>query len=490
MATRLQVSAMVVVLLLASLGAYEYSTLTAPNPCSPLGGRTKVESQVKQVEFGAITEYQLPTPNRYPNSIVEAPDGSVWFGETGIPGVGHLFPGNGTLVEYAWPRAYPIPQGAGCSAERTDTWGIAVWNGKVWATVMVMNSMEGLDPADGSVQSVNLTIPSASPYTLTVGPSGSLWFTLLTTGKARIGVVSSDLSLAIYPVLQHTKELPTQIAFANSSYAYYTGLNPLNSTDSGVYAFNPQNVSGGVASKRVGGNFTLVQPDSVALAAHSLWVAQHAVSMIAAYNTTMSRWTLYPTSLFNYVVQDSTLPYFMSSEGGIVWFNEHYGNSIARLDPKSGTMSEYSEANPPITKGTEIQNDVTIGQGTNGLWFTSLSGNYIGFASNSYTPPFSLAVNGSNTLTIPRGGQKAVNFELDGSWTGNLAINSSDTENYIAVPRLISVSPTTKEVAPGRTSFQVTISVNSSLTTGRYTVAVTAEQGILRQTAFLFLSVT
>ena len=60
------------------------------------------DQQLTGTTFDAVTEFTLPSPARGPNAVAVAPDGSVWFGENGLPGIGHLYP-NGTLTEYALP---------------------------------------------------------------------------------------------------------------------------------------------------------------------------------------------------------------------------------------------------------------------------------------------------------------------------------------------------------------------------------------------------
>ena len=41
-------------------------------------------------------------------------------------------------------------------------------------------------------------------------------------------------------------------------------------------------------------------------------------------------WTVYPTSGVGYI--GTTLPYFVETNGSLVWFNEHFGNRMAALD--------------------------------------------------------------------------------------------------------------------------------------------------------------
>jgi len=472
---------------LTGTGVYAFFTLTPSNPCEPLGGRAQLKSTLTHTNITALTEWRLPDPIRYSNAIVIAPDGSVWFGEQAVPGVAHLFPNNGTLIEYAWPGTEAQIQGS-CSF-KASIWGIALWEGMIWATDQDGNSIIGLNPVNGSFVTLNLPQPNSSPYTLTAGPDGALWFTALTE-TAFIGRVSPGLTVSMYPVLNRTDEIPTDIQFVNSSYAYFTALDPYKSTPSGVYSFDPQDVAGGISATQIGGNATLTETTSVAASSSVVWVVQHITSNIWGYDLATHEWTVYPTSTENYTT--TTLPYFVGTSGNVVWFNEHYGNKIAELNPAPmGTLTEFSEADPPVANGTQIQNDLTIATAPGGLWFTSMTGNYIGFASASYKPSFEVSVKGPDSLTLSQSEGTMAKFQVNGTWRGNLEVTVSDSENYTSVPNLIAIRPNVTRIAPGSgpVTLDVDLSLTGSLPPAHYTVAVTVSDGLVLQTAYLFVTV-
>jgi len=474
---------------LTGAGVYAYFALTAPNPCSPLGGRTQLRSELPHTNVTALTEWRLPDPGRFPNSVTTAPDDSVWFGEQSIPGVAHFFPDNGTLVEYAWPAAAVQPQGT-CSL-KASIWGIALWKGMVWATSQDGNSIVGLNPGNGSFRVLVLPQADSSPYTLTTGPDGALWFTTISS-TAQIGRVSPSLTISMYPVLQQKDQIPTEIQFVNSSLAYFTALDVYNSTRSGLYSFDPGNASGGIIPTRVGGNVTLSNAISLAISSNSVWVVQHITSDIAGYNLTSHRWTLYPTSTENYT--STTLPYFVRTSGNLVWFNEHYGNRIGELVlGESVNLTEFSESDPPVTNGSKIQNDLTIATAPGGLWFTSTTGNYIGFADSSYRPSFRVSVQGLvPSLLLAPGGEyhAAVRLRVDGTWKNSLRVVVSDSERSSSVPDLIAVTPESTNISPGSgpLSIGIDLSLRSDLHHGRYTIAITVTDGLVSQTAYSFIN--
>jgi len=203
-------------------------------------------------------------------------------------------------------------------------------------------------------------------------------------------------------------------------------------------------------------------------------------------------WTVYPTSTVNY--EGFTLPYFIQASGSRVWFNEHYGNKIAMLDPAAGTLTEFSEADPPISNRSQIQNDLTIAATSAGAWFTSTTANYVGFV-NASKPTFSVSLNGSNRMTLRVGGSLNASLSISGTWSRPLSVKFSDSENLTSIPKLITITGADSSL-PARdcgncsaVGIGVTVSASQSLQPGRYTVAVTVSDGLVDQTAYIFLTV-
>jgi len=494
------VAIVVLAVIIAGTGVFVFSTFTPSNTtkttststtsssCAPtLGGASELRSTLTPTNITAITEWQLPEPLRYANAVITAPDGSVWFGEQSVPGVAHFFPSNGTLVEYAWPNTVGEIQGS-CPF-KASIWGVALWKGMVWATDQDGNSIVGLNPVNGSFQILNLPQPNSSPYTLTVGPDGALWFTALTSTPF-IGRVSPSFAVSMYPVLQDNNEDPTDIQFVNSSFAYFTALNPYKPVPSGLYSFDPQDVAGGVSPTPIGGNVTLSDLTSVSATSTAVYVVQHATSNLWGYGLVSHNWTIYPTSTEDYT--NVTLPYFVRTSGDTVWFNEHYGNKIAELDPAPvGTLTEFSEADPPVDNGSQIQNDLTIAAASGGLWFTSTTGNYIGFINASYKPSFRISVTGSNSLTLPQGGNAVAHLQVLGDWAKSLQVTVSDSEKFFSTPNRIAIQPNITSLSPGSgpVSMAVDLDQTGYLPPGIYTVAVTVSDGLILQTAYLFVTI-
>lgn len=479
----------IALLLLGSSAVYLFVPKGGPDIPPPLpGGKNILRSQLHSTNFSAITEYALPSPARSPNAIAVAPDGSVWFGEAAIPGVAHLYL-NGTLIEYAWPFNYPVPPGQGNSLSlRTDIWGIELWNGRVWAPDVTMNQLVGLDPSTGSVTSIHLPTNGSFPYTMTVGPDDSLWFTELDSSK--IGRVLTNGTLIEYPLsVGGQQETPAEIVFENDTLGYYVNIGGIQGGGpSAIYAFNPQKFSPSL----VVGNQSLSIPDSIALwDRQGIWVDLHGPSMVGFYNLTDRSFTTYPTSTITYT--NTVLPYFIkTNDSSFVWFNEHYGNRIAVINLAQDKLTEYSESNPPAKNASLIDNALTFALGNKGAWFTALTGNFIGYVNASYKPGFSVAISGDRTIQLMPGQEANVAVHVTGDSSQSLSIQFSDSESFTAVPKNITITSNLNQISSlhGEQDLTIAVKAGESLAPGNYTLLITVNGGLVRVSTYLMLEVT
>jgi len=497
--------AVLAILAIASVAAYETYLANPGSPCKAIRGGGILRSQLSGTTFSGVIEYKLPGQNRWPNAVTTASDGSVWFAEQEVPGVAHFYPGNGTLVEYAWP-GFGSPKPPDC-VPNINVSGIAIWNGRVWAADEFDNRTFGLRPGDGSVVSVTSSASAPYPYWLAAGPDGNLWFTSsnMAGQPTRLGKILPDMTLNAVNLVGLGNDQPFQLDFVNSTFALLSTLNEaVNSTThvcictGHIYSFDPGSAGSTVTPARIGGGYRLTLPTGVTYSNGSVWVAQHGGSSVARYDLSKGTWTSYPTSVVPWT--DVTLPLVVGASGSRVWFNEHYANRIALLNPISSTLTEFSESDPLPTSYQGIQNDLSIAPSQNGLWFTSLSGNYVGFVNANYQPGFSVQLRypGCNTClpTVYFQQQSQFGVQVTGTWSKPLSVSVSDSENYTSIPHLISLRPNATSIGPG--SGPVTIFVNihpvsrsgsSTLPPGHYTVALTVSDGLVSETVYLFINV-
>ena len=456
----------------------------SPGDCSVLGGKAILRSQLTPLNTGgAVTTYSLPGVGRFPNGVAAAADGSAWFGEQGVPGLGHLF-SNGTLVEYAWPFSYPGKSSPSqtCAA-KTFIWTLAFWNGRVWAGDVMGKQLVGLDPATGNVKTVKLSGTDVFPYGLTAGPDGALWFTDLYASK--IGRVDTSGNLAEYSLPNGNRSAPAEIAFANSTRGYYVDVGLAGVQLGGIYQFNPQKF----APVQVGGGMTLYAPSSISLGTGGVWVTQHEAASLAFYDTTTKRWTVFPTSTVNYI--DTTLPYFVRVNGSRVWFNEHYADRIAVIDFASQSLTEYSIQSRRPDNADQITNTLTFAVGKDRVWFAEFTQDTIGFVDATYKPALSLAMESSDNLRLTAGGKTNLTLRVTGSIGTRLTVQAADSENFTSIPRLLRVAPTPENVTLSESPQRLPLTIQADIgaRSGEYTLAVTVSDGQVYRSVYLKVQV-
>ncbi|MDA4116954.1 MAG: hypothetical protein OK455_01240 [Thaumarchaeota archaeon] len=478
---RVRVLAVILLLIVASVGSvYFYQQLNPTPSCSaPLGGAKVLRTQLSSPKtFGGVTEYALPQPLRDPNAPTVAPDGSVWFGEESVPGLAHFYPGNGTLVEYRWPGNYtPAPSTGNICSGSSEIWGVALWNGKVWAADTAGNQLISVDPASGRVADVKLQANFSFPYTLTPGPDGNLWFTELF--GAKIGVLSANGTIHQLALPGGVDAAPVQIVFANSTTGYYADVGEAGANNGGVYSFNLNHFS----PTLLGGQ-KLSEPSSLTIASGALWVALHGSSSVASYNFTTKSWAYYPSSYVSYI--RTTLPYFVNGNGSSVWFNEHYGNKVAKIDIARDSLTEYSESSPPVENASAIGNTLTFALGSGRAWFAALTGNVIGYVNASYQPGFSTTIAGNNTIVLDRGSNATVRLQVEGVPKGGVNLTFSDSEELTSKPSNLTFSAPPAIPGPSDAATEsVKISASQSLKPGTYTAILSVSDGLTTESSFL-----
>ena len=459
--------------------------------CQTLGGITR--THLGSSGFGAITRYTLPKPARGANSVVVAGDGSVWFGEEAVPGIAHFFPGNGTLVEYPFPGSYnpSAESGYNCYVQ-TRIWGITLWRGQVWATDSAKNRVLGLDPSSGSFTAVPLAGNDSLPYTLSA-EGNTLWVPQIQSDQ--LGEVNAKGILAEHLLLTSPGtgngsagfELPfntAQVAFANDTTGYLVRLSSVV-TGSAIYSFNTADFAPIPVPGQ--GNETLYSPDSISLGGGGAWITEHGASDVVFFNMTDSIWTTYPTTWVNYTA--ITLPYFVDVNGSNVWFNEHYGNRMAVLDPKENSLTEFSLTNPPVGKLFDIDSAMTIGLGKGAAWFAEFTTNDIGFVNASYVPSFTVAAS-SHYLEAKPGATTNVTLTLTGESRSVLTLEYSDSESASSEPMKIGMGANATSITSLNGTARVLVNIKVPAgAVGNYTLLLSATNGPIDQGTYVFLNV-
>jgi virginiamycin B lyase len=118
--------------------------------------------------LSGITEFQVPTPQSSPETIITGPDNNLWFSEfTGSnAGVARLDPVTGTFTEF------PVGTSVGGLTRGPD--------GNLWFCELGANKIGRMTPAGVVTGLFTLPNPNSGPAPITAGPRNtdpnSLWF--------------------------------------------------------------------------------------------------------------------------------------------------------------------------------------------------------------------------------------------------------------------------------------------------------------------------
>jgi streptogramin lyase len=112
---------------------------------------------------GAITEFEIPTPDSQPRAIALAADGNIWFGMFAAGKIGRITP-DGSITEFEIPTPDSGPRALAAGPD-----------GNVWFSQFRASKIGRITP-DGEIAEFPLPRPNSGPGDITVGTDGNLWF--------------------------------------------------------------------------------------------------------------------------------------------------------------------------------------------------------------------------------------------------------------------------------------------------------------------------
>jgi streptogramin lyase len=123
---------------------------------------------------GRFRVFQIPTSHGSPAGIAAGPDGNVWFTEASA--IGRITP-NGKISAFPIPPTEvvlppPAPKVSGSSPYAIT----AGPDGNVWFTEWLADKIGRITP-NGTISQFQIPTAASRPYGITAGPDGNLWFT-------------------------------------------------------------------------------------------------------------------------------------------------------------------------------------------------------------------------------------------------------------------------------------------------------------------------
>lgn len=413
-----------------------------------------------------ISEIAIPQNNSEPLAITTDRAGNVWFAESSTQQIVEYTPSTGTF------RNYSIPSQGNSSL----IWFILFDNaGDIWFSDASQPLLWRFAPSTGEFTSFSTGEQLVDPYALAYDSSrNQIWFTSTYTGQIGVFQIGTDENatlLKLISVPSPSGEIQTQSSgpiIGPSGIALDSSGNVFVSETfaSAIVKFNASSQS----FSRIWELPQYSQPVGLAVdeSRGRIWFTNHATSNFGYVDENSGQVTQISSSLFalssNGFNDTVTLPYWIEiAPNGMIWFDEHYGNKIARFNPSSMQLTEFLV---PTRVSSPLR--FTLDAATGLLWFTEFSVSKIGMLSQNASASTTMT-SSSNSATLS-GNSFVLTFNY---------VSSNSSSVY---PPLVSgtmtidghldsnLSITAK--ALNSTAYEVTFTRGNSIAEGNYTLTI------------------
>ena len=400
---------------------------------------------------------EFPIPGDVKSTIISIwslkfdEEGNLWFQDAGTNSIWRFFIDEQRFEQYIIPT---LPEGFGTSYPIN----IVFVNGKVWFSEIYGKKIGILDPnkvkdksSEGIVEiDVASNLETLGP--LSVDNDNNIWFTALT-----------------YPIKGELYKL-----------------------DPNTLEFIQYDLPKDIAS-----------PVGIAIDANNrLWINDHGTSSILIFDPVNNKTSRIVTTLpiketSPYLYEQclevnnieecgglrASLPYWNIIVDNKLWFNEHYGNTLAVLDMDDLTLIEYlvPTMNPNYAKceGYEpcgIANVLQFDIEGDKVWFSEWSEGKIGVLDTTKKIPISIEVN--EPITLIRGSNTPITIEVNAEEPLTVEMRVSATTSSFGT--LINMTGTFDERVikfdeKGSKSITLNILSEPNLETGDYMLTITAK---------------
>jgi streptogramin lyase len=429
-----------------------------------------------------VTEYSLPSGSA-PNGLVVDNAGLVWVASKNAT-LYSVDPISGQIKYYEMKNTHSGSVGL----NTTTVWAIVQdTDGKIWLSPLGTASIWRFDPVTGIFDSY--LSETGAPFQMKSASNGKIWFSTLRGDT--VGVIeklsNNDYKISAFGVGSHTN--PAGLFLQNDS-MWVAGVNSQNIMEYKINQENNlvQNIS--MIKSIPKKNATLFSsPTDLLVEHHTLWLTEHDTSFLTSYDLDNGQMTRYPTSQNNF--HTTTLPFWIrgSSNPKVLWFNEHQGNKIGRFDFSNDTLTEYFI--PSLPKDGYLTYPLNISQDPHDekiLWFSEWNTDKIAMI-NGHTPiPFGLHLN-STHIALGHGKTGVVDLTITGNFSGPLSLNASSTITPTAELGNLTARFSSNTVNVSNNDV-VRLSIgNDGVAPGNYTLGISASNGFVGTTKFLYLSI-
>jgi len=360
-----------------------------------------------------IKEFTIPLAERGLKGITADSQGSAWFY--------HSTNKSSTIIKLDI-ATNKFAQYNVIGNTRVDNFIINLAGGQIlydnsrdilWFTDARTNSIGKLDVKNSSnninskVELINIPTPKAGPMGIVLSPDDkSIWFTEITGDKiASLDIISNKITE--YSTGENTG--PTFLTFDNKGVLWVTMSYSHNILRVEPWALVPGRASFGMSYITLPEHDTF-SPFGIAIVRMSnnmtsaggqqkIFFSDHGSSRVVSslggdinsnpfQSSYISYWTslsqVYPTTLPGQIVKDKLQKY--------IYFPEHGGNRIAKINVESGEMTEYDIPTGPLSTTIFI----ALSDYGKKVWFTEWASNKVAYLDTSIPIPFNMKITRNN----------------------------------------------------------------------------------------------
>jgi virginiamycin B lyase len=306
----------------------------------------------------------------------------------------------------------------------------------VWFTDARTNSIGKLDVKSGKIELIDIPTPQSGPMGIVLSPdSKNIWFAEITGDKIASLDIESNKILE-YPIDENSG--PTLLTFDSKGILWVTLSYSRSILRVETMALVPNMRSVGMST------ITLSKPDTFSplgiavinsggkTGLQKMFVSDHGSSRVISSDDLnlnilqpyTSYWTspsqVYPTTLPSQIVADNS--------GENIYFPQHGGNRISKINIDSGIMTEYDIPTGPLSTTLFI----AVSDDGKKVWFTEYASNKVAYLDTTIPVPLNLQIKNIDDTRIV--------LTRNESKTLDVLLNADDKNYSFSSPNFVSLT--------------------------------------------------
>lgn len=428
-----------------------------------------------------VKEYDFPVYNSDIRGIAVGDNGDVWFYLTNASSLARFIPSSGTFTQY--PIIAPL---VAKQSIINLAGGLLTLdkNGDIWFTDAKSNSIGKNERNSGVITMYQIPTENSGPLGIAADKNNQIWFTEITGDK--IGKLDPETGRIDEYILPQNSG-PALLTFDSKGILWFT-----LAYASKVAKLDPTSVLAGTTQGiELYDLAGFSSPFGIAAVNGILYISDHGSSKIAKFSPSTKSIKIYWTSPVQEVSVNEfpdTLPaQLLVDKRSNVWFAEHIGNRIARLDPITEVVTEYEIPSGPLS--------ITLWSSiapSGDVWFAEWASNKIGFVNASMPVPFVAGLDRS-IISLESDSYATVNLFVTSASDDRLDLNfdlAGMTDSGISGLEYSFIAERITLDAKARAQISISIKAMQSLSPDTYSVMVRASDGTISQLIPMTLVVT